>query len=132
MRRKAKALASTYRRRPRDIPYMLKVKKLPCSVGRYAKAWGPWVYAVTGRSYPAGVIPEPTTCQGRVEADHAGARGLNEKADDVTCIPICTKHHRERTDRFGTFAGWTKPQMRAWLDRTVEDTQREVEQMTHG
>lgn len=30
----------------------------------------------------------------RVEAHHAGVRGLMQKSDDRTAIPLCAQHHR--------------------------------------
>lgn len=83
---------------------MLWVKTLPCA----AREVG------LDSAYP---------CGGVVEADHAGRRGLGQKASDDTTYPICTQHHRERTDFSGAFKSWTNPQMRAWLAEQVEQTQ---------
>jgi hypothetical protein len=57
-----------------------------------------------------------------VEADHAGSRGLGVKADDTTCIPLCSKHHRERTEFAGDFACFNKNMMRTWLAAVVDST----------
>lgn len=65
----------------------------------------------------------PTACSGAVEADHAGDRGLGQKADDTTCIPLCTQHHRERTDHSGAFRHLTREQARAWRTRAIQRTQ---------
>ncbi len=65
-----------------------------------------------------------TPCRGRVEADHMGARGIGQKADDRTCAPLCSGHHRERTDHFGTFKHLTRDELRAWRARAIEHTQQ--------
>ena len=33
----------------------------------------------------------------RIEAHHAGQRGLGQTADDRTCIPLCWRHHDRRS-----------------------------------
>jgi hypothetical protein len=33
-------------------------------------------------------------CRGFVEAHHAGIRGLGQRAEDNTAIPLCVRHHR--------------------------------------
>lgn len=94
---------SSYRRRPRDLEYMAWVRRQPCIV----------------RSLP----PDParlTPCSGRVEADHLGQRGLGQKADDRTCAPMCSQHHRERTDHSGAFRDLTQLEQRAWRVRALE------------
>ncbi len=62
-------------------------------------------------------------CSGPVEADHAGPRPVGRRADDRTCIPLCRRHHRQRTDYRGHFYGWTAETMRAWLDARIAETQ---------
>ena len=89
---------STYKRRERDIPYMLWVKSLPCV---------------------ASLLPMGP-CGGVVEADHAGRRGLGMKCDDRETIPICTEHHRQRTDFSGAFKTWDRDRMRAWLGACLD------------
>lgn len=96
---RGRSQTSSYRRRPRAFAFMSFVKTLPCAAF------------------------ELGTCWGRIEADHAGRRGIGQKADDRTCIPLCTKHHRERTGFCGDFKGWTQEQMRAWLIERIAVTQ---------
>lgn len=93
--------ASAYRRRARDIDYMKWVKRQPC--------------AARGL--------DPGGCYGNVEADHAGRRGYGQKADDRTCIPLCTNHHELRGSFHGVFKTWDQAKMRAWLAETVLATQ---------
>lgn len=81
-----------YRRRARDIPYMKWVRRQPCC----AKVHG-------------GI------CGGRVEADHAGRRGIGQKADDRSCIALCHRHHVWRTNFAGPFKEWDQMRMREWL-----------------
>jgi hypothetical protein len=86
---------SKYRRRARDLPYMAWVRTLSCA----AYGIGP--------------------CSGRIEADHAGRRALSQKADDRTCIPLCTQHHRQRGSFAGPFLEWDQVRMRRWLEENV-------------
>lgn len=71
--------------------------------------------------------PDPyhmaTGCRGEVQADHMGARGLGQKANDRTCAPMCRLHHRERTDHGGSFKNLTRDQLRAWRTRAIARTQ---------
>lgn len=109
LRRKAwlrpRSRTSKYRRRERDVPFMKWVKRQPCAV----------------RADP----PDPdrmTPCTGRVEADHLGERGLGQKASDDTCAPLCSQHHRERTDHAGAFFNLTRDQLRLWRARALHRT----------
>lgn len=65
------------------------------------------------------VADEKFPCAGRVEADHAGDRPKGKKAPDTTCIPLCHRHHRHRTDYVGHFKGWDARRMRAWCDGQI-------------
>lgn len=85
--------------RQRDVAWMLRVKLLPCA----ARELG--------------------GCEGVIEADHAGRRPLGRKCNDDECIPLCTLHHRQRTDFSGPFKAWTKQEMREWLELHVALTQ---------
>lgn len=79
---------------------MLWVRKLPCA----ARAVDPG-------------------CNGHVQADHAGRRGLGQKADDRTCIPLCAKHHTQRASFHGPFRSWSQADMRLWLATVIKETQ---------
>jgi len=59
------------------------------------------------------------TCEGAVEADHAGQRGVGRKAHDSTCIPLCRYHHG--ASRFPR--SWPQAQRRAWLHAAIVYTQ---------
>lgn len=110
LRRKTRLRArgnTSYARRPRDFVYMGKVARLPCVV----------------RKWPGAFV---TTCAGRVQVDHAGDRPFHRRAPDDTSIPICTKHHGERTDYRGTFKGFDAGLMRAFCDWAIKQTQKEV------
>ena len=80
MRRSGKR--TKYRQRQRERAYMLFVRHLPCAARELGR------------------------CEGHVEADHAGRRGVGQKAGDDTCIPLCAKHHRERQSFSGDFRAW--------------------------
>jgi hypothetical protein len=90
---------SSYRRRERDFDYMGWIKTQSCA---------------------AATVGGVGDCQGPIEADHAGRRGLSRKAPDDTCIPLCQLHHRQRTDHSGLFRTWTRERMRDWLDLEIE------------
>lgn len=105
-----------YRRRERDTDFMLFVKRQPCVV----RELPPYAFAGPGH---VEAVKRATACGGRVEADHAGDRGLGQKADDDTCIPLCSSHHRERTDHTGTFRQLTRDEARAWRTAAIERTQ---------
>lgn len=86
--------------RVRDVDYMLRVKALPCSL----------LYA------------GDHVCEGVIEADHVGPRGLGQKSNDRDTIPLCTRGHRERTDFSGYFRGFDQAKMRLWCQRKLEVT----------
>jgi len=92
MRRRPK---SAYRPRPRDTAYMAWVRRQPCA----ARGMG--------------------ACTGHIEADHAGRRSVGRKAGDDTCIPLCHKHHVQRTSFSGPFRSWSQTAMRRWLELLV-------------
>jgi len=62
-------------------------------------------------------------CGGRVEAHHAGARGLGQRAHDRTAIPLCSWHHRAWHDARGPFADWDRARRRAWAEAEVAAVQ---------
>lgn len=106
--------STKYSRRPRDLEFMGWARRQPCIVRELAP----------GSFMRASVTQTATTpCTGHVEADHMGARGLSQKADDNTCVPMCRQHHRERTDHTGTFRPLTRDELRAWRAVAIEHTQ---------
>jgi len=103
----SKRSTSSYARRPRDMEFMGFVRTQPCSVS--VEAPDP--------------IRAPSPCSPRIEADHMGERALGRKADDTTCAPLCSQHHRERTDHSGSFRHITRDEARAWRARAIDRTQ---------
>lgn len=95
-----------YRRRPRDRAYMQWIRLQPCA---------------------ARVFSHLSHCAGPVEADHAGRRGMRQKAPDRTCIPMCRQHHRERHDFAGAFRDVGRAAMRYWLDFQITWHQAEYD-----
>jgi hypothetical protein len=83
---------SKYKSRSRHTAYMLWVKCQPCLM---RGVWG--------------------SCEGCVEADHAGPRGAGRKAHDSTVIPLCHYHHQ--ASRFPR--SWPQAQRRAWLHAAI-------------
>lgn len=105
LRRKSRLRArgkGSYARRERDVEHMLLVKSLPCALSGVAGA-GP--------------------CSGPVEADHMGERGLGQKCSDNECGPLCTRHHRHRTESKGFFEPMSKEERRHWCKLTIARTQ---------
>lgn len=107
---------SKYRRRERDFEFMGWVKRQPCLLCSLP----PYLFMQVARTMGFKAL---TPCAGVVEADHLGARGIGQKADDRTCVSLCSKHHRERHDHAGSFRPLTKPELRAWRARAIEMTQ---------
>lgn len=64
-----------------------------------------------------------STCDGVIEADHVGARGLGQKASDRTCVPLCTRHHGERHSASGAFRGMDQAALRRWKKWAIGVTQ---------
>lgn len=86
-----------YARRDRDHDYMRFIRWCSCALKDAKDA----------------------TCNGHTEADHQGVRPLGQKAPDTTCVPMCVRHHRHRTDLVGYFKGWDAARMRAWCDQKI-------------
>jgi hypothetical protein len=56
------------------------------------------------------------------EAHHMGPRGISQKADDTTCVPLSTACHRAWHDCTGPFAGWTREQRADFGARAIAET----------
>jgi hypothetical protein len=125
-RLRARSLTNSYRRRERDLPFMKKVRKLPCIV----RTWLEGLRRVGDKTSSWLMPTHVTPCGGRVQADHLGVRPYGWKAGDTTCAAMCERHHRERTDaqsaRNGIFADFTAEQMREWCDWAIRRTRIEV------
>lgn len=93
---------------------------------RYSDRQRDWSFMGTVKQLRC-LLEDQRDCEGPVEADHAGARPVGLKAADDTCIPLCTAHHRQRTDYAGYFAGFTAALMRVWCDHAIERTRRHVQ-----
>jgi hypothetical protein len=61
-------------------------------------------------------------CRGAVQAHHAGKRGLGQRSDDDTCIPLCDGHHDAWHDGGLPFSGASKDLRRMWADLAIEVT----------
>jgi len=94
------------KKRPRNIPYMLWIKTLPCAVCGWMGS----------------------------EAAHTGPRGLGQKSPDEQCIPLCPDHHRHRKDaldvagprRFTTLHQIEIPRLVAQLNSIWGELQKEL------
>jgi hypothetical protein len=102
-----------YRRRERDVPRMLFVKRLACTV----RDLSPISFITDPARAAAAKI---TLCSGPVEADHMGARGIGQKAEDDTCAPVCQGHHSERHAHAGEFFQLNREELRAWRAEAIE------------
>lgn len=107
-------------RRERAFDFMGWVKRQRCTV---AVAW----QALHTHAGNGTVIKlADLHCDGAIEADHAGNRftdGDGTRAFDRTCIPLCSKHHRQRTDYRGIFLGFDSRMMRSWCNEAIRLTQ---------
>jgi hypothetical protein len=101
------------------MPYMGFVRRQPCIVRELA----PWAYAIALKSEHQRAWYATTSCEGRVEADHMGARGVGQKADDRTCVPMCHRHHMERHAHAGSFRYLNRDELRAWRTEAIARTQ---------
>ena len=91
-------------KRVRDRDYMMWVKGLACCA--------------------AALEGEAGRCEGAIQAHHAGTnRGMSQKAEDRTCIPLCDRHHREWHDASGPFRPWDREERRSWALRMIGQTQ---------
>jgi hypothetical protein len=78
------------------------------------------------REMPCRAPHAPQGCGGRMTFDHGDHRGLGQKCSDRRGLPLCWDHHQDRTGKTGPFAGWTKPQMRVWLDSEMAVTEQRI------
>lgn len=117
---------TSYSRRERNFDFMTWIRAQPCILLELNPI------AFIRRTLPLGSAAKlihtiscnrTTICAGSVEADHQGAHGLGQKADDFTCVPMCQQHHRERTDHSGIFRPLTRDEVRAWRAVAIERTQ---------
>lgn len=109
--------STSYSRRERDLAFMGWTKQQPCMV----RVMPPQFFT----SSPAARTRPATPCYGEVEADHMGDRGLGQKADDTTTVPMCTGHHAERTDHRGAFRTLNREEVRTWRALAIAHTQAE-------
>ena len=92
---------TAYSDRPRDLAYLGWVRQQPC------------------------LLRHLGDCDGTVEADHAGERPYGQKCGDDQALPLCRKHHRDRTDSRGFFRApdrVARRLRRQWLDRQIATT----------
>lgn len=102
-RLRARSKTSKHARRERDWVYMAFVRSRPC-IARLLVSTG-------------------FECDGPVQADHVGGRYGADA--DRRCVPMCQKHHEDRTGRVGgrgLFAGWSLERRREWGAKAIEDT----------
>lgn len=98
----------------RNFDYMGWIKGQPCALSPHGLSLTGLVDR-PGRPAWSAVLTAAGPCSGLVEADHAGLdRGLSQKADDDTCVPLCQHHHQDRTETNGYFATLTLDQRRMW------------------
>lgn len=121
-----------YARRPRDKEHMRLVRKLPCYAQLFAfGAWlldpGPDVMAIVDkmRANVAGFSP----CYGPIQADHMGRRAFGHKSKDAECVPMCKKHHDQRTDYKGLFKDFNAEEMRYFCDAAIDWAAFEVAEL---
>lgn len=118
MRRRTRS--TKYARRERDMPRMGWTKEQHCILNLDALM----SHQIFMDLYQLWSGPLPDDCSGIIEAHHAGVRGLGQKAPDSTCLPLCSAHHRDLTDRSGCFASWPRGMVKAWELAVVAVYQR--------
>lgn len=91
--------------RVRDRDYMDVVRSLPCVLAGYPHA-GP--------------------CDGPIEVDHLGERGLGQNSSDREVCSLCRGHHRARTDHTSYFAHRTKDERARWKRWAIAKTAQMV------
>lgn len=109
------------RKKPAKTKYA-KRERAPHEWWIFVKSQRCVVVAMELRTLFPGALVFVTPCEGVIEADHAGRRGISQKAADNTSIPICTGHHRERGDFAGTFRNFSQANMRVFLLRAIDHT----------
>jgi hypothetical protein len=82
-------------------------------------------YRAFVRTLPCAAPGAPAGCGGPIHPHHMGReRGLGQKADDRTCVPLCAHHHIVSWHGgHGPFAGWDRDRRRAWGDELVARVQ---------
>ncbi len=111
IRRKAKPNSYNTRERAPEAWWVF-VKSQRCIVSHFAE-------------YAAAIDParpKQTPCGGVIEADHLGPHGLSHKGEDRLVAPICTQHHRERTDHSGAFRDFDREDMRDFVSIAIQHT----------
>lgn len=83
-----------------------------------------WLMAV--KRQPCAAPGAPEGCEGVIEADHVGRRGVGQKCSDRETIPLCSRHHAERHALAGPFRGFDRERMRDWLAERLEETRTTV------
>lgn len=99
-RMKRSSKKNSYARRARFTDHMVWVKTLPCAARDL----------------------EGHQCEGVIEADHAGTRGMGRKCHDFQTIPLCKAAHDARPGRRPPFDRMTRESFREWLDLCINET----------
>lgn len=93
----------------RDKEYKALIRSLPCLLSRE---------------------PRAGDCAGRVDPDHLGKPGevkrAGQQADDTTCVPMCRKHHDDRTNHTGLFADRSDEEREHWRVWALGKTKHQV------
>ncbi len=72
----------------KDPAYLQFIRSLPCCVCfRGYFIGGLWFHELDE--------DQKRSQKTRTEAAHTGPRGISQKSDDKTCVPLCAEHHRE-------------------------------------
>lgn len=93
---------------------------------RYAERRRLWVYMAWVRTQPCRLrdVAGAGQCYGGIEADHAGQKpGMGRKAPDSTCIPLCRRHHLDRTNNDGFFRSMSREERSRWRAQQIAATQ---------
>jgi hypothetical protein len=63
-------------------------------------------------------------CDGPIQAAHfRDMTGVGRKEPDITCVPLCRRHHEQYDQAKGYFAGMTRDERKGWHRHQQFETQ---------
>lgn len=99
-----------------DEAYLAWVRLQPCSISR-------WIDRNEGHVCPSTrFYGSSFTCSGPTDPDHKRQGvGAGKRASDRDAWPVCRRHHGDRHALTGVFKGWTREQMREFIDARIAE-----------
>lgn len=110
---------ATVRRSSRVLEeaYLAWVRLQPCAVRAFlAPAWE------SEKGFRAAIAAALLSCSGPTDPDHKRQGvGAGKRASDRDAWPVCRRHHDDRHALTGVFKGWTREQMREFIDARIAE-----------